>query len=146
MPDARNTTVTMSRATRRDFVKQAKLEADIAIINLLAGPIVEAHHRAALLGVEPNFRWHPIETIGSDIHQAFQIALFELCRGVPSAVRYMDEAAERVETTLHTDPRYWRSIRALADGLVEHLRLGHYQAVDLMRGAWNQSTDASDAN
>jgi hypothetical protein len=147
VPQARNIAgAGISRARRREMVRRAKLEADVRIIDLLAGPVVEAHHDALREGCERShcFYWmndyDEADCLGEkndDVRKAVAVAETELCRGWRQVCRYMDDAVARIEAKLDGDPRYWRTIEVLADALVERLRLGHNEAIKLMKSAWD---------
>jgi hypothetical protein len=127
-----------ARALRRKLVERAKLEADVRIIGLLAGPFVEQYEYA-----DGWFDWREDEDFqenrDNDVTRAFAIARDELCRTERQACRYMDDAIDRLAGMLQDDPRYWRTINALAAVLARRHRVDHDGAIRIMRRAWGST-------
>jgi hypothetical protein len=133
-------------AKRRRAIARAKERAACEVLHLVAGPLVEHYDvvRDELAEDPGTFGWRTerdseedCECVG-DISNALAIAESELCRGGRQAHDYLDGAVDRLQKSLRDDPRYWRTIDALAGALEAGLRLGHDEAVEIMRQAWGE--------
>jgi hypothetical protein len=145
VPDVRRMTGP-SRAKHRTLIAEAKLRAQVSMIDLLAGPVVETHFCAAWKGYEPIFDWlmelehEEANEFNGDVRQAFAIAEQELCRGHQQTVATMNNAVQRIQAKLDGEERYLRAIEALADALSKQFRLDHDEAVAVMCAAWSMHT------
>jgi hypothetical protein len=139
VPVARSITG-LSRAQHRALIAEAKLGAQVSMINFLAGPVVQEHFRAIRDADERYFSWidalEDEETTDGDVTRAFAIAEQELCRGPRQTVATMDNAVQHIQAKLDGDKRYLRTIEALADALGKQFRLEHDEAVAVMCAAW----------
>ena len=132
---------------RRAVQQWRKLKAWSEIIGGLAGPIAEEHHIAQRDGYEPYFDWqNELDTaeiyglIETDTTRAFALAR-ALWRSPLRQALCLEDAVAEIEAKLTGDPRYWRTIEALADVLLARktYRVGHDAAVHIMRKVWRRS-------
>ena len=144
-----NIQVTGGSRRRRDAIQQRfKLKARLAIICHLSGPIAEEHFICHQEGDErPYFDWSgefeaaEFDGIETDATKAYALAK-ALWRSWPRRqIRCLNDAVDEIEAKLNGDPRYWRTIKALAAALLTRktYRIGHNAAVRVMRQAWRKT-------
>jgi hypothetical protein len=143
----------VTRARRREIVRRTRSAARLQIVSTLAGPVVEQHYIARREGYDHAYHWfdeflieglltadHAVTergTLHGDISKSVALAS-ALVRGERQMTRCLDEAVAEIKGRLSDDPRFWRTIEAVADAVLARkaCRLGAAAAAEVMRAAW----------